>query len=285
MRLRVAPYAVSGNLVRRGLRPKVLARTGHAAGAAASSAGVATAAAAQASALAPAIEGVFAELGQTGPLRGARLEVEWADALTVFDVVAGDFARNNDAQLQAVAAACITELLGDAAPAHEIRWQLQSSGTHLLIGAIAREYLQLLGDAAARHGLHLASVEPDFCLQWNRHAPAAKRGTSVFAVASGHDAVIACVRDGAVAAISNGAWFTGQSSEGDDRFDPGTLERALAAGRPVRKSLLDIRLARLLTSMGLDPAAVVDLVLVAPAWARSKVSSRWTVVSRDVVPA
>lgn len=285
MRLRVTPHVASGNLLRRGLRPTVLARTGHASGPAVPVAGAAVGVAAQAASLAPAIEAVFAELGKTAALRGARLEVEWADALMVFDVVAGDFARNSDAQLQAVATACITELLGDAAAAHEIRWQLQSDGSHLLIGAIAREYLQLLKDCAQRHGLRLASIEPDFCLQWNRHASAAKHGTSVFAVASGQDAVIACVREGAVAAISNGAWFAGPPSDGDGAADPGRLARALAAERPVRESLLDIRLARLLASMGLDPATASDLVLVAPAWARSKVSPRWTVVDRDAVPA
>ena len=283
MRLRVTPHVASGNLVRRGLRPRVLARTGQAASAPA--AAKAGAVAAQAAALAPAIDAVFAELAKTAPLRGARLEVEWADALMVFDVANGDFAGNSDAQLQSVAAACMTELLGDAAPAHEIRWQLQRDGKHLLIGAIAHEYLHLLSEAAGRHGLHLSSIEPDFCLQWNRHAAAVKRDTSVFAVVSGHDAVIACVDKGAVAAISSGAWVNGSLPRGEASDDASKLARAVADGRPVKEPLLDIRLTRLLASVGLDPAAASDCVLVAPGWARNKVSSRWTVLNRDATAA
>ena len=71
-------------------------------------------------------------------LKGAQLDVELADSLVHLDVVAGDFAANSDRQLASVAAACVDELLGDAAKDHEIRWQLQPDGTHLLIGAVAR---------------------------------------------------------------------------------------------------------------------------------------------------
>jgi hypothetical protein len=282
VRLRVTPHVASGNLVRRGLRPKVLARTCQDVSALAAASGISAACvAAQASALAPAIEAVFTELAKTAPLTGARLEVEWADALMVFDVVAGDFAANTDSQLQAVATACMTELLGDAAQAHEVRWQLQRDGKHLLIGAVAREYLRLLSETAARHGLRLSSVEPDFCLQWNRHAAAVKSGNSVFAVLSGQDAVIACVSKGAVAAVSSGAWISGVQPNGNAIGDASELTRGLANGRPGEEPLLDIRLTRLLASVGLDPAAQSSCVLVAPASARAKVSSRWTVLNRE----
>jgi hypothetical protein len=271
--------------VRRGLRPKVLARTGQAASAPAAAGAGAAAVVALTASLAPAIEAVFAELAKTASLRGARLEVEWADALMVFDVANGDFAGNSDAQLQTVAAACMAELLGDAAQAHEIRWQLQRDGKHLLIGAIAHEYLHMLTSAAKQHGLQLASIEPDFCLQWNRHAAAVKRDTSVFAVVSGHDAVIACVAKGAVAAISSGAWVNGALPRSEANDDTSKLARAVSDGRPVKEPLLDIRLTRLLASVGLDPAAASDCVLVGPAWARNKVSSRWTFLNRDAAAA
>ncbi len=198
-----------------------------------------------------------------------------------FDVVAGDFAGNSDRQLQAVAAACMAELLGEAAPTHEIRWQLQADGKHLLIGAIARDQLGALSEAAARHGLTLASVQPDFCLQWNRHAPALKPGAAVFAVAAGHEAVIACVADGAVAAMSSGAWLARVHRPGNSTVTVNQLMHGLGLEPAAKEVLLDMRVDRLLASVGQDAASQSAFVLVAPEMAGAKVSSRWTLINRD----
>ena len=284
IRLRVTPDEVSGSLIQRWLDPKVLARTCQAPSAAPGTQGVsADSIHAKADTLARAIEAALAELAKTSQLRGARLEVEWANELMTFDVVAGEFEGNSDAQLQSVATACLSELLGDAVQAHDIRWQLQSDRRHLLIGAIASDYLQLLSQSASRHGLRLCSVEPDFCLQWNRHAGTVRAGTSVFAVASGHDAMIACVSNGAVIAISSGAWVSGSRRKaGADSAAP---MRSSAAEPAAGENLLDVRLARLLASVGLDPADRSDRVLVATEWARENVSSGWTVLNRDAIPA
>jgi hypothetical protein len=231
------------------------------------------------------VDAVLTELGKAASLRGARLEVEWADALMHFDVVAGDFDGYSDRQLQSVAAACLAELLGDGALAHDMRWQLQADGKHLLIGAIARDQLGALSEAAARHGLKLVSVQPDFCLQWNRHAPAVNPGAAVFAVASGQEAVIACVADGAVAAISGGAWLARVNLPGNSTVAVNKLMHGLGLEPTAKDVLLDVRVDRLLASVGQDAASQSAFVLVAPEVADTKVSARWTLINRDAQPA
>lgn len=233
-----------------------------------------------ADALAANVDAVLAQLGRAAPLKGARLEVEWADALTHFDVVAGDFAGDSDRQLQAVASACVSELLGDAAQAHEVRWQLQSGGRHLLIVAIPREHLKVLSEAATRHGVTLDSVQPDFCTQWNEHAKALKRGAAVFAVASDREAVIACVDNGVIATMSSGAWFDCNQPTSGPAVTVKRLMSGLGLDPAAKAGLLDIRVDRLLASIGRDPSHQSAYVLVGPEMAEANVSSRWTVLNR-----
>lgn len=282
LRLRVAPHAAWATLERGGWRARVLARAAHPASAVSvvADAKLSPATAVTTEALAANIEAVLAQLGRSAALKGARMLVEWSDSLTHFDVVSGEFAGDSDRQLQAVAAACANELLGESAQAHEIRWQLQAGGRHLLIAAIPHDQLNLLDQACKQHALVLASVQPDFCTQWNRHAKALKRGPAVFTVASEREAVIACVVDGAIATLSNGPWL--------DRGRPGdghsvTVKRLMSGLGidPAEKSnVLDTRVDRLLASIGRDPAHESTYVLVAPAVAEGEVSSRWTVLNR-----
>jgi hypothetical protein len=278
VRLRVRPNSAGAKLERGWPRRRVLARASHTATDAAEPQP------APADNMSRAIDAVLAELGKTATLRGARLEVAWADALMHFDVVAGDFVGNSDRELQTVATACVAELLGESAPAHEIRWQLQADGKHLLIGAIEREHLRTLSEAAARHGLKLTSVQPDFCLQWNRHSHAVAPGACVFAVASGHDAVIACVADGTVAAVSRGAWLARAHQPGNSTVAVNKLMHGLGLEPSAKEVLLDIRVDRLLASIGLDAASQSAFVLVAPEMAGTKVSARWTLFNRDARP-
>lgn len=283
LRLRVAPHAVWATLERAGWRTRVLARACHPASALSSTgeAGPIAATAPSNEVLAANIESVLGQIGRAAALHGAQLVVEWSDSLTHFDVVCGEFAGDSDRQLQAVATACATELLGEAAQAHEIRWQLQSGGRHLLIAGIQREQLSLLEAACKRHGLTLASVQPDFCAQWNRHAKALKRGPAVFTVASEREAVIACVVDGAVATMSNGAWLD-RKRPGDG---PSVTVRRLLSGLGLdtgdHPSILDTRVDRLLASIGRDPAKESAYVLVAPEVEEGEVASRWTILNRS----
>lgn len=205
---------------------------------------------------AAAIDEVLRELAAQPGYTGADLDVEVADALFQLDVVAGDFAGDSDHQLMSVAMACAGETLGDALQAHEIRWHLQTDGRHLLIAAIDRELITCMGEAAARHGFRLRSVQPDLCLQWFCHADAAlKLRVAVFAVACGRDVVVACTKNGVITAISHGAWLDRQGNA----------------------DALDARVDRLLASAGLDAAAPAACVLVPPEGVAPTVSARWTV--------
>jgi hypothetical protein len=263
VRLRVASSTVCGRL-EQGLGRKLLAEATHAA-----------------DAQALAIDAVLAELSLVKPVKGLRLDVELADALVHLDVVEGDFAGNSERQLQSVAMACVAELLGEAAENHEIRWQLQADGKHLLIGAIARDQIRALADAATRHQLKLRSIQPDFCLQWNRHSSALKPGAGVFAVACGREAVVACVQQGAVAAISSGGWLDQSDTPGATSVGVKRLMCGFGLDSATTTGMLDTRVGRLLSSLGRDAADQSSYLLVAPDVSQSALSSRWTVLSRE----
>jgi hypothetical protein len=282
VRLRVVPDSVCAVLEQGWLRPTALARAGQGTRAAAtpdSPMGESTRASADE--LAHTIDAVLAELAQTSTLRGARLEVELADSLLLFDVVSGDYAGDSERQLQAVANACVAELLGDAAPAHEVRWHLQADGKHLLIGAIASDLLHAVSEAAARQGLRLGSVQPDFCLQWNHHAAALRAGAAVFVVASGRDAVVACVANGSVAGLSSGGWLDRNDAAGTAIPNVNRLMCGLGIEASATTGLLDFRVDRLLASIGQDAASQSAFVLVAPELSPTGVSPRWTVLNRE----
>lgn len=230
------------------------------------------------------IEAVLFELGETGSLRHARLDVEVAESLTHFDVVNGEFAGDTDRQLQSVADACVAELLGDAAPGHQVRWQLQTDGAHLLISAIPKDLLETLTESAARHAMHLRSVRPDFCVQWNRHSSSLRPGQSVFAVACGREAVVACVARGSIVQISNGGWLDRHGNQGLASVPADSLMSGIDIAHGTAQ-LLDARVDRLLASIGRTTATQSAYVLVAPKMPDDAVSSRWTVRSRDAQEA
>ena len=142
------------------------------------------------------------ELDAQEPLAGAPIRASLASALVHFDVVKGDFADCSERQLRNIATACVAELLGERAEAHELRWELQADERHLLVCAIDRAQVASLTHAASSLGLRVSSVTPAFALAWNAFAERLPRGESVFAVSSDADLTIAAVIDGTIAAIS-----------------------------------------------------------------------------------
>jgi len=229
-----------------------------------------------------AIDSALRELAAKASLQGARLDVELADSLVHLDVVAGDFAADGERQLATIAASCVDELLGDAAKDHEIRWQLQADGRHLLIGAVARSQLQSLAALASRHGMRLRSVQPDFCLQWNRQARLLQPRSGVFVVASGRDAVVAHVERGTVLALSGGPWLDRRDAVGATDTQAQRLMCGLGLERGVTAGTLDIRVDRMLTGAGLRPEAQAAYVLVAPKIEQRALRPRWRLVDREV---
>jgi hypothetical protein len=209
-------------------------------------------------ALSQAVEQVLAELAAAAPTRGCRLEVELADPRVRYDLVAGAYGGASERQLQAIATACMAELLGDAAADQSLCWHLQPDLQHLLVCAIERGLLDALARDASRHGLALASLQPTFCRLWNRHAGALPAGLGVFGVAAEGHATVAVARRGGVAALSGGPCP-------DD--DP-----AAAA--------LDGRVDRLLASVGIDGGEVSAFMLAAGAVAPGRLAARWTVLQQ-----
>jgi len=273
VRLRVVPDSACAALVRGWWRPRVVARAEQSVATMAPVSGD--------TGVTPdaVIDAALRGLAAVAPLRGAQLEVELADSLAHLDVVTGDFIASSDRQLGAIAAACVEELLGDAAKGHEIRWQLQRDGQHLLIGAVGRSQLQGLAEIAARHRLRLRSVQPDFCVQWNRHARLLRPGSGVFVVASGRDAVVSQVQRGNVCALSGGPWL-------DRRGAADTQAQRLMCGlgleRDATAGMLDLRVDRMLTGAGLRPEAQAAYVLVAPQVAHKTLTARWRVIDREL---
>lgn len=281
VRLRVVPGSACATLECGWWRPRVLATARHLAEALDANADVEDDSSPVADPLIALVDAALRELGQTAPLKGARMEVELADSLVHLDVASGEFAADSERQLESVAGACVAELLGDSAKDHEVRWQLQSDGRHLLIGAVARAKLRVLAEVAARHGVILRSVQPDFCLQWNRHAGVMRSPASVFVVASGRDAVVARVARGAVCALSGGPWLDRFRAPGTDRTQRLMcgfgLEPSATAGA------LDLRVDRMLASAGSRPGEHADFILVAPQVSVKAVAPRWKLINREAI--
>jgi len=209
-----------------------------------------------------AIDAVLSELKANAPGRGARLRVVLADAHIHFDVVSGDYRDLSERQLQSIATACVAELLGDKAPDQVVRCWLQPDLHHLLICSIGTREIESMVEVASRHGLSLASIQPDFCIQWNQLAEKMTDGTSVFASTNGNRAMIACVLRGTVTALSAGLCI-------NDEYNIQT--------NPPTKHSLDARVDRLLASQGLNFSSISSFILVAPDISERGLDPRWTI--------
>jgi hypothetical protein len=228
-------------------------------------------------ALAPALDGVFTELATTAPLRGLPLEVELADALVHFDVAPGEFVGHGEQQLAAVAGACMRELLGEGSEGYELRWQLQADERHLMICAVPTALLLDVRVSAARFGLGLSQVQPQFPLRWNRHGKAMRSGLGVFTSGENEHAVIAFVRDGVVEALGTGSC----PDELEDPLAPtprvDRLLNNLGMEKYATPTRLDAQVDRMIASIGIDASQMQHFIAVDSSKAGPALSSRWMV--------
>ena len=233
---------------------------------------------AQADAEAQATRKALAGLAAKLSIGGARLQVEIADALVHLDVAEGEFAGLSARTLTTIAGACVTELLGEQAGAHQIRWQLQRDERHLLVCALPSRWVDAVVGAATTHRVTVASLQPSFNVQWNHHVGGRRITNAVFAVADGTSALIACVREGVVTAVSNGPWYADRGGVGDS-----TVDRLLAgvglADNTKSVTLIDVQVDRLLAGLGVDCGARADFVLVSAGEPHAYLSERWSVRS------
>jgi hypothetical protein len=129
--------------------------------------------------------------------------------------------------------------------------------------------MALLEAAAGMRGMRLLSVQPGLARRWNDFARTLKAPRAVFATTSGRHAVVACVVDRAIRAVSIGPWQ-------DDAPAAGTT----AADAALSTSRLDARAARLLASLGIAGGTEPEYLLVTddPAVARAA-PPPWSVVA------
>jgi len=225
--------------------------------------------------LADAVATLLARLGGTAP-RGAALEVEIGNALAHFDTVEGTLAGQSDAELAAIAHACVQEMLGSAHE-REVRWQLQADERHLLICAIERPLLTALLALADSHGLRLRSIETSFALDWNRHGRAVKDGRAVFVSGDEGESVAALVHDGVVQALGTCA----RPDELEEAQTPTPAVEMLCNSVGLEHlavpTRLDAQVARMLASLGLDLDGIERFIAVLAHDDPDSLSSRWTV--------
>jgi hypothetical protein len=206
-----------------------------------------------------ALDAALDQLAAQTDTRQARLQVTLAHAHVHFDVVAGDYARYSDAQLRAIAQGCLGELLGDAAAAQQLRWQLQPDLRHLLLCAVDQALVEALLQAAARHRLRLCSLQPCFCRQWNRLADGLAPFNGVFAVADSGHTLVSCAERGSITALS----CARRSGATPEARGPGAL---------------DSQVNRLLAGLGRPGQTLADFVLVARAPGALHPAPRWSVL-------
>lgn len=222
-----------------------------------------------------ALQRALEQLAATTPLAGSALQVEMADSLLHFDVAEGEFAGLAARTLSSFADACVAELLDERTAEHTVRWQLQRDERHLLVCAMPTRQLELVGTAAATHRLALGGIRPRFVRQWNEHLARQRVDDAVFVVAEDRQALIACVRAGAITALSSGPWFADRNE-----FSDSTVERLLAGIGLLGKdcvALIDLQVDRLLAGLGIDPAGPSAYVLVSADEPHTYLSNRWAV--------
>lgn len=198
---------------------------------------------------------VLNDLASRTSIRGCRLEVELADSMLHFDIVAGDFAGWPARRLMSLAQASATELLGERAESHLVRWQLQRDEHHLLVCALPKPWMDALTEAAGELDLRLDGVRPVFARQWNRLLAGQRPAQAVFVVAEGSRATIACVRNGAITALSSGPWLADR--EAHESSDA---------------SFIDMQVDRLLAGLGIAPDVAMQWLFVG---ASTRLSKRW----------
>ena len=229
LRLAIGEQAIDASLWRGWLRPAQVAHKRH----------VRTGTDQWDDPLFDAVQQVLGDLALQAPIDGVALQVQLADSLLQFDVARGEFAGESERQLGILAEASMSELLGDQASRHVLRWQLQRDGRHLLICALPAAILQALQAVAQGRRLRLSRVESAFVAQWNRQMRAGLAEPAVLAMAGERHALIACIERGSIITLRH-ATLSGLPAEQAAEFD-GQIDRLLASlGRPVAAKAMEL---------------------------------------------
>ncbi len=118
------------------------------------------------------------------PLRRARAVVD--NELCWLDIVEGDFASMTQTVIAQVARASLIDALGAGLDEHELRWQVQRDGQHLVALAMPRSLIDALRAAIEGLGIRLVGISASLVDAWNR----------LDASSPLQHGVLACVQDG-----------------------------------------------------------------------------------------
>lgn len=210
-------------------------------------------------------------IAATEPLSGSRLHAVLDDTLMHVDVVKGEFAGMTDAALDRIAKACVADMMGGKAADLDVRWSLQPDQQHLAICAVAAEHSTLLVEAATSRRMRLASLRSNFAVCWDRYGRQQDFKTMVFVVALGGHAVVACIVDRSICALSAGHWHPLGPA---NRRQVSTPSSESAGGADAAHTI-DGRVDQLLACLGLDAEAMGAFVTVLPAGMSVALQPRW----------
>jgi hypothetical protein len=148
------------------------------------------------------------------PAAASQVQVTLAPDFCWLDVVQGDFASMSDRVIGLIARGSLADSLGDAATPHELRWQVQSDGRHMVLLAVPAPFVQALLDAMAAHGLRAQGLQATALALWNWSTTHGAPASGVWAWARLGQVVMVRVRQGVITTISN-EWVMGGGSELD----------------------------------------------------------------------
>lgn len=131
----------------------------------------------------------------------ARVAVSIDNAFCWLDSVEGDFAAMRTRALDGIAQAALAEVLGDEAADHELRWQVQHDGRHMLLVAVPRSLMAAVQKAADENGLRIAALNATFVDQWNHCGRTLGIGDGVVALVRRGCATLVRVRGAAITAL------------------------------------------------------------------------------------
>jgi hypothetical protein len=145
------------------------------------------------------------------PPSARTVDVTLAPDFCWLDVVQGDFAGMSDRVIGQIAQGAAADTLGDAA-AHELRWQVQADGRHMVLLAVPKVFIQALQAALATHALQAQGLQATALALWNWSAENGAPARGIWAWSRLGQVVMARVREGVITTLSS-EWVLGGPAE------------------------------------------------------------------------
>jgi hypothetical protein len=148
------------------------------------------------------------------PPAARSVDVTLAPDFCWLDVVEGDFAEMSERVIGQIARGSVAESLGQSAAAHELRWQVQADGRHMVLLAVPTSFAQALQAALTAHALQARRLEATALSLWNWSAERGAPASGIWAWYRRGQVVMARVRQGVITSF-NCEWAMGGPPELD----------------------------------------------------------------------